>query len=107
MSEPTLSQEDTSPKSEMGVPTYLAVFAALILCTLLSVGSSFINLGDGNAAFVLLIAVIKAFLTVLFFMHVRYSSRLVMMTVVAGIFTLGVLFVMSLSDYMSRAWGSW
>ena len=53
------------------------------------------------------IAVIKMTLVILFFMHVRYSSRLVMLTVAAGFFTFLVLITMTLSDYMSRAWGLW
>ena len=43
----------------------------------------------------------------LFFMHVKYSSRLVKLTVVSGFFTFLVLVIMSLSDYISRAWGQW
>ncbi len=46
-------------------------------------------------------------LVILFFMHVKYSSRLVMLTVAAGFFTFLVLITMTLSDYISRAWGLW
>ena len=53
------------------------------------------------------IAVIKMTLVILFFMHVKYSSRLVMLTVAAGFFTFLVLITMTLSDYISRAWGLW
>ncbi len=102
MSEPT---QHIEPVTE--VPTYLLVFAALIVLTLLSVGSSFIPMGVGNAAVVLLIALTKTLLTLWFFMHVRYASRIMQLTIGAGVITLGIMFVMTLADYVSRSWGSW
>ena len=51
--------------------------------------------------------VFKAALVILFFMHVKYSSRLMKLTVAAGFFTFLVLITMTLSDYISRAWGLW
>jgi len=53
------------------------------------------------------IACIKAVLVVLFFMHVKYSSKLTKLTVFAGLFTFLTLIGMTLSDYFSRAWGRW
>ena len=50
---------------------------------------------------------IKAVLVILFFMHVKYSSRLTKLTVAAGFFTFMVLITMSMTDYISRAWGMW
>ncbi len=102
MSEPTKHVE---PVAE--TPTYLLVFAALILCTLVSVGSSFIPMGVVNTGVVLLIALFKTLLTLWFFMHVRFASRVMQLTIFAGVFTLAAMFVMTLADYMSRAWGSW
>ncbi len=102
MAEPTKHLE---PETE--VPVYLIVFATLIVLTLLSVGSSFIPLGVGNAAIVLLIALTKTLLTLWFFMHVRYASRVMQLTIGAGVITLGIMFVMTLADYVSRSWGSW
>jgi cytochrome c oxidase subunit IV len=55
----------------------------------------------------LAIAVIKAVLVVLFFMHVKYSTKLTKLTVCAGLFTFIALISMTLSDYISRAWGRW
>jgi cytochrome c oxidase subunit 4 len=46
-------------------------------------------------------------LVVLFFMHVKYSTKLTKLTVFAGIFTFMILVSMTLADYISRAWGSW
>jgi cytochrome c oxidase subunit 4 len=55
----------------------------------------------------LAIGCIKAVIVVLFFMHVKYSSKLTKLTVFAGIFTFLVLIGMTLADYFSRAWGRW
>ena len=60
-----------SPKS-----TYLTIFGALMVCTVLTVIAAFINLGNLNFPVALTIAVFKATLVVLFFMHVKYGSRL-------------------------------
>jgi cytochrome c oxidase subunit 4 len=52
----------------------------------------------------MVIAVIKATLVVLFFMHVKFSSRLVKLFAGAAFFWLAVLFILMLSDYLSRGW---
>lgn len=57
-----------------------------------------------NTVVALTIAVAKATLVVLYFMHVRYSTRLIWVVVVAGFFWLGILFVLTMSDYLSRGW---
>jgi cytochrome c oxidase subunit 4 len=66
-----------------------------------------VNLGVFSPIAAIGIAVIKATLVILFFMHVKYSSKLVKLTVVSGLFTFLVLITMTLSDYISRAWGLW
>ena len=86
---------------------YLMIFGVLMVGTLATVGAAMINLGPLNPVIAIAIAVTKAVFVVLFFMHVKYSSRLVKLTVAAGFFTFCILVVMSLSDYMSRAWGQW
>jgi len=88
-------------------PVYLGIFLALLCLTALTTGISFIDLGVFNAVIALLIACFKASLVVLFFMHIHYSSRLLKMTVGAGLFTFGLLLVLTMSDYISRAWGRW
>jgi len=60
-----------------------------------------------NAVVALAIACIKMTLVVLFFMHVKYSSQLTKLTVAAGFFTFIVLITMTMTDYISRAWGRW
>ena len=69
--------------------------------------ASFLELGPWNPVIALAIATGKAMLVVLYFMHVKYSSKLTKMTVGAGIFTFLTLISMTLADYISRAWGSW
>ena len=86
---------------------YAAIFATLLLATGLTVAASYVEMYVFNAVVALAIAVIKATLVVLFFMHVKYSTRLTKLTVVSGLFTFMVLISMTLADYVSRAWGRW
>ncbi len=86
---------------------YVAIFASLLVATGLTVAASYVEMYAFNVVVALAIAVIKAMLVVLFFMHVKYSSRLTKLTVFAGLFTFLVLIFMTLSDYISRAWGRW
>jgi len=53
------------------------------------------------------IACTKATLVILYFMHIRYSSKVMKLTVLSGFFMFLVLVSMTLADYMSRAWGLW
>ena len=87
--------------------TYVAIFLALLVGTALTIWASYVNLGPFNPVIALAIACTKATLVVLYFMHVKYSSRLTKLTVVAGIFLFLTLISMTLADYISRAWGQW
>lgn len=86
---------------------YIAIGATLLVFTGITVAASYADLGIFNPIVALAIAVIKAMLVVLFFMHVKYSTRLTKLTVAAGIFTFLVLVGMTLADYFTRAWGRW
>ena len=87
----------------ISVRGYFAVFIALLALTALTTGVAFIDLGGvGNIAVALSIAVIKAVLVALYFMHLRYSSPLTVIFAGAGIFWLGILVALTLSDYISR-----
>jgi len=83
---------------------YFGIFAALMLLTALTVWAAFVDLGALNTPIALTIAVIKALLVILFFMHVWYSTRLTWVVVSAGFFWLGILVVLTMSDYLSRNW---
>jgi cytochrome c oxidase subunit IV len=82
--------------------TYYTVFAALIALTLLTVGVSFVDMGNWHTTVGVLIGVVKATLVALFFMHLLHSSRLSWLAVLAGLFWLGILMALTLSDYLSR-----
>ena len=86
---------------------YLLVFVTLLVGTGLTVVAAYIDLGPLNPIIALFIACFKAVVVILFFMHVFFQSRLIKMTVAAGFFTFLVLITMTMSDYISRAWGSW
>jgi cytochrome c oxidase subunit IV len=88
-------------------PTYYAVYAALIALTLLTVGVSFFDLGAYNLAVGLGIGAIKATLVALFFMHLLHSTRLTWVVIGASLFWLGILMVLTLSDYLTRRWLSY
>ena len=108
MSEPTKNfAHEVAEETAGTLPRDLLVYVVLIGCVLLSVGSSYIPMGAANGAIVLFLALVQALLTLWFFMEVRSSSRVMKLAIFAGVFTLGVLFVMTMSDYVSRAWGAW
>jgi cytochrome c oxidase subunit 4 len=86
---------------------YLGVFITLLVFTALTVGASYIEMGLWNPIVALAIGVVKATLVVLFFMGVKYSTKLTKLTVGAGLFTFLALVTMTLADYISRAWGRW
>jgi cytochrome c oxidase subunit 4 len=86
---------------------YCLVFGSLLVGTAITVGAAYVDLGVLNPIVALGIACTKAVIVILFFMHVKYQSRLIKMTVGAGFFTFIVLITMTLCDYMSRAWGMW
>ncbi len=102
MSHPTLTAHHI-----VGPKVYGTILLCLLILTAATTGVAFLDLGILNPIIAVGIACIKAVLVILFFMHIRYSSRLMMMTVAAGFFTFLVLITMTLSDYMSRAWGLW
>jgi cytochrome c oxidase subunit 4 len=81
---------------------YAIIFLLLAFFTCATWAIAFIDLGIWNPVVALAIACTKAVLVILFFMHVRYSSRLTMITVSAGFFWLLILITLSLSDYLSR-----
>jgi len=94
-----MSTEHILPKR-----TYYTVFAILIACTYLTWQVAYFDLGALNAVVALGIAALKAVLVVLFFMHVRYGTRLTWAVIVAGVFWLTILLAVTMSDYLTRGW---
>ena len=93
--------------SEHIVPirVYLTIFSALMVGTALTVWAGLQAFpGPLNVVIALTIAVIKATLVVLYFMHVRYSSRLIWVIVASALFWVGILFALTFSDYWTRGW---
>lgn len=84
--------------------SYVGIFLTLMALTGVTVAAAFVNLGVFNAGVALAIAVFKATLVVLFFMHVKYSSQLTKLTVVTSFFFLAIMFFLMMADYMSRGW---
>jgi cytochrome c oxidase subunit 4 len=83
---------------------YFRVFAALMALLGATVAIAYIHLGKLNIIVALTIAVIKMTLIILYFMHVRYSSRILWVFVGAGFFWLMILFALSFSDFLTRGW---
>jgi cytochrome c oxidase subunit 4 len=86
---------------------YTFVYLALLLGTGLTVLAAHFDMGVLNPVVAIAIACAKATIVILFFMHAKYQSGLIKMTIAAGFFTFIVLITMTMSDYISRAWGLW
>lgn len=87
---------------------YFTIFGALMICTLLTVVAAEIDLNQYfsglNIIVALTIAVFKASLVVLFFMHGKYSPKRTQLVIVASVFWLAVMLFMTMSDYVTRLW---
>jgi cytochrome c oxidase subunit 4 len=83
---------------------YLQIFAALMVLLVATVAVAFLPFGDYGIVVAMTIAIVKALLVVLYFMHVRYSSKLVWVFSGAAFFWLAILLVLTMSDYATRGW---
>ena len=98
------------------VKNYVAVFLSLLILTALTTKVAYIDLGqtaigkthviDWNTVAALVIAVAKMLLVVLFFMHVKYSPRLIGVVILGGLFWLAILLAITFSDFATRGWFS-
>jgi cytochrome c oxidase subunit 4 len=95
-------QNDSTSHTVIPVRTYVLIWAILMFLLIATIGLDFMNLGWGNTAVALGIAAVKAMLVATFFMHLRYNPRLNCVFASAGIFWLGILITLSLSDYITR-----
>ena len=105
MAKIVLDKPGDYPLSHFIVPvrTYLLVFSALIVLTATTVFVAFHHLGDPwNDVVAIGIAITKATLVVLFFMHVKYSTAMVRVCVVAAVVFLLTLLGITWSDYWAR-----
>ena len=84
---------------------YVSVWAALICLTAATAAVSYLELGPYNIVLALVIATCKMLLVALFFMGIKYiSDRMTVVVIAAGLFSLGILLVEGMSDYVSRPW---
>jgi cytochrome c oxidase subunit 4 len=86
------------------ISVYITIFLSLMVLTALTVFAATKDFGPGNTIIAVSIAVLKATLVILFFMHVRYNDNIVRIAVFAGFLWLGVMIVLTLSDYIARGW---
>jgi cytochrome c oxidase subunit 4 len=86
-----------APKSQL-----FAVFAALMVLTVVTVLVSRVDLGNLNLPVAMAVAVTKALLVILIFMEVKYSPKLVQVTAAAGFLFFGILILYTMTDYLSR-----
>lgn len=92
----------TSSEHVVPVRVYLAIFAALVLLTALTTWIAFVDLGMANVALMLGIAVTKATLVVLYFMHLRWSPWLTWVMAGGAFGWLAVMVVLTLADFVTR-----
>ena len=102
--------EHQEEHEHIGIPGYLVVFGILVVGTVLTYITAQLDL-DGvfagaNTLLALLIAFTKMTCVVLFFMHVRWSSKLIWLTALAGFFWLAIMFAFTMQDYLTRGSGT-
>jgi cytochrome c oxidase subunit 4 len=101
-----MAQHSNGPHHVVPTAIYYAIFATLMVLTGVTVGVAYIDLGRLNTVAAIVIACFKALIVVLYFMHVKYSTRLIKLTVIAGLYWMGIIFALTLGDYLTRAWGT-
>ena len=88
----------------VSLKVYFTNFAALMALTAFTVWVAFVDLGEMNTFVALGVAVTKATLVILFFMHVKYSSKLTWLVVASGFFFLAIMLAFTMADIVSRGW---
>ena len=83
---------------------YFAIFGSLLALTALTTGMAFVDLGEWNTIVALIIACCKATLVALFFMHLRWSPRLMRIVLLSAILWLAILISLTTTDFFSRDW---
>ena len=86
----------------IGLRTLYTVYGALLVLMLLTFGAAFIDMGPFNFAIAMGIATVKMVLIILYFMHVRFSSKLVWVFSFAAFFWLLIFVIGTLNDYFTR-----
>jgi cytochrome c oxidase subunit 4 len=93
----------------VSIPLYLMVFGILMVGTILTVAAAYIDLDHvfpgANTLVALLIAFTKMAFVMWYFMHVKYSSRLIWLTAISGFFWLAIMFAFTMQDYLTSGAG--
>lgn len=92
---------DPAPHSPT-VRDYARITLALLTLLVLTVAVAYMNLGVWSTAAAMLIAVIKAVLIILFFMHLKAAAPLNRVVLIAGFFWLAIMLTLAMSDFLSR-----
>ena len=91
-------------ENTVSTKTYVRVWVSLLILLGVTVGAAYVHLGWFNIAAAVTVAVLKAVIIILYFMHVRHSPKVVWIFVGAGFFWLGIIFVGTLTEYFTRAY---
>ncbi len=84
---------------------YFTVWAVLMCLTVTTAAVSYLDLGAFSIVVALIIATLKGSLVVLFFMHAKYINvKATLLVILAGFFWLIILLLMTMTDYITRAW---
>lgn len=86
------------------IKTYVGVLVSLLALTGITTAVAYIDLGPFSVVVALAIAVCKMLLVALFFMHIRHSSQLTKLVVLGGLMWLGIMLMLTLSDFATRGW---
>ena len=86
------------------IKTYTIVFISLLILTALTTLVAMVDLGPFSVVVALAIALVKMMLVALFFMHLRHSVVLMKVVIGGGLLWLGILLLLSMSDFVSRGW---
>ena len=100
--QPPTSRVTSEQHGSVSVPTYLAVFGALMVLTAVTVASAHVDLGHFNIVVALLVAFTKATLVVTYFMHLRYGTNMTRAILVSGVIAVFVLLGIAIDDLRSR-----
>jgi len=89
-----------------GIGIYLIIFSALLVLTAVTVFAAFVDFGSFNTVIAMTIAIIKAVLVMLFFMHLKESPGITKLFVAGAFVCLAVMIGMTMNDFATRTWGS-
>lgn len=86
---------------------YVGIFLFLMVMTAITVFAASVDMGWANPVVALVIATMKATTVILFFMHVKYSTKLTQVVILSALFFLILLLGLTMTDYLSRGWMSY